>query len=166
MRFAAAASVKPSSSGAIYTKSTRVRDNSLKFPLISAIVSFTLTYSCFYGIILLYWGENNNNIPHWTLVQPLLLTTELRCNLNKRPAARRIAKIFIDRAKKTCYNGRRYSELHYSLIQPNKKPSPAIRRRFLGFRPKKKGGNRGSLSKIFQNGHLQYCTFIMDTWPS
>ena len=26
----------------------------------------------------------------------------------------------------------------------------------LGFRPKEKGGNRGPLSKIFQNGHLQY----------
>ena len=59
-------------------------------------------------------------------MQPLLPTTELRCNLNKRPAARHIVKIFIDRAKKTCYNGRRYSELHCSLIQPNKKPSHVL----------------------------------------
>lgn len=96
-------------------------------------------------------------------MQPLLPIIELRCNLNKRPAARRIVKIFIDRAKKTCYNGRRYCELHCSLIINQTKNRPCIRGRFLGFRPKKKGGNRGSLSKIFKMDIFNINIFNMDT---
>lgn len=124
--------------------------NSREFPIISIIVSFTLTYSCFRGIILLYWGENNNNIPHWTLVQLLLPTIELRCNLNKRPAARRIVKIFIDRAKKTCYNDRRYSEFRCSPTKTKIKTVPTIRGRFLGLhlRPKRKEEIEGHLVRF------------------
>lgn len=82
-----------------------------------SLIYLDLLLLLWYNIIIM--GENNN-IPHWTLTQSLCTTIELRCNLNKRPAARRIVKIFIDRAKKTCYNGRRYSELHCSLTKPNK----------------------------------------------